>query len=64
MEKNNEYKGYGLFNDIEDAVLRNRNQGVILANIATMNIREGKITPKGVSLICKGAKTYHVVPVK
>ena len=29
----NEYRGYALFNDVEDSYLRNRNRGVVLANM-------------------------------
>ena len=47
----NDYKGYSLFNDIEDAALRNRNRAVIMANILEQNTKDKKITPKGASLI-------------
>jgi hypothetical protein len=45
-EQVNEYKGYSLFNDIEDEALRLRNRGVVLANMAEMgmsgtNIKHG-----------------------
>jgi len=47
----NEFKGYSLFNDIEDSNLRSRNRGVILANIAEDHTKNRKIHAKGVSLI-------------
>lgn len=52
-QKNNEYKGYSLFSDIEDADLRNRNRAVILANIAEDNTdhKTKNINVKGASLI-------------
>ena len=45
------FKGYSLFNDIEDVNLRNRNRAVILSNIALDNTRNKLISPKGASLI-------------
>lgn len=48
----NEYKGFGLFNDIEDAELRNRNRAVVLANLAEDNMsKDGRISPKGAGLV-------------
>lgn len=47
----NEIKGYSLFNDIEDAVLRNRNRHVVLANMAEAHTKQKKITEKGTYLI-------------
>lgn len=47
----NEFKGYSLFNDIEDVDLRTRNQAVVMANMVEQNTRDKKITPKGASLI-------------
>jgi len=49
--ENKSYKGYTLFNDIEDDKLRNRNRAVLMANIAEFNIRQKKITPRGAGLI-------------
>lgn len=47
-----EYKGYDLFNDIDDETLRTRNRAVVLANIAEDNMnKESRITPKGASLV-------------
>ena len=47
----NEFKGYSLFTDIEDADLRTRNQAVVMANMVEQNTRDKKITPRGASLI-------------
>lgn len=51
MTQANDFKGYSLFNDIEDAALRNRNRAVIMANIAEHNTKGNKITPKGASIL-------------
>jgi hypothetical protein len=48
---NDNYKGFALFNDIEDVVLRTRNRGVVLANMAIDNMRDQKLSPKGVLLV-------------
>ena len=47
----NEFKGFSLFNDIEDTSLRQRNRAVVMANIAESNSRSSRITPKGMGLI-------------
>lgn len=47
----NNYKGFELFNDIEDDVLRTRNRACVLANIFQDNSKNAKTTPKGASLI-------------
>jgi hypothetical protein len=44
-------KGFELFTDIEDNVLRVRNQAVTLANIADMHSKFGFISPKGATLM-------------
>lgn len=49
--KRNTYKGFELFNDITDAVLRTRNRAVVLANIAEDNSKSKLISPRGASLI-------------
>lgn len=49
----NEYKGFSLFNDIDDSDLRNRNRAVILANIAESHIKDKKISPSGAGLILR-----------
>lgn len=47
----NTYKGFSLFNDIEDAVLRLRNRAVVFANIAEDNTKDLLISPKGAGLV-------------
>lgn len=47
----NEFKGFSLFNDIEDISLRNRNRAVVLANIADDNNKNNMISAKGGALI-------------
>lgn len=52
MQKHNEYKGFSLFNEIQDADLRTRNRAVILANITEDNLTPNKrVTPKGAVLV-------------
>ena len=46
-----QFKGFDLFNDIEDNTLRNRNRAVVLANIAEDNTRNRLISPGGAGLI-------------
>ncbi len=55
----NEIRGYSLFNDIEDAALRNRNRYVVLSNMAEAHTKHKKITEKGTFLILS---YYHAVP--
>lgn len=45
------FKGFPLFNEIEDKALRVRNQAVILVNIMEDNFFKGKVSLKGASLI-------------
>jgi hypothetical protein len=45
------YKGFELFNDIADYVLKTRNRAVVLANIAEDNSKSRLINAKGASLI-------------
>lgn len=47
----NEYKGFSLFNDIEDNDLRTRNQAVVLTNISEAHSRNRKISDNGMGLI-------------
>lgn len=47
----NNYKGFSLFNDIEDKTLRLRNRACILANMAETNVRNKLISPKGAALV-------------
>lgn len=45
------YKGFELFEDIEDEALRNRNRAVVLSNIAEDHTRNRLVSPKGASLM-------------
>lgn len=45
------FKGFSLFNDIDDQELRNRNRAVVLANIAEDNTRNRMVNSKGAGLI-------------
>jgi hypothetical protein len=45
------YKGFDLFNDIEDDALRIRNRAVVLANMAEDHTKDRRINAKGASLI-------------
>lgn len=47
------YKGFSLFNDIEQVELRNRNRAVVLANIASDNTdkKTKRVSIKGAGLI-------------
>ena len=48
----NEFRGFSLFSDIEDAELRARNRAVVLTNIAEDNkTKDKKISSKGAMLI-------------
>lgn len=47
----NEYKGYSLFNDVEDVDLRDRNRAVIMANIVEQYTKNKRMTPKGAALV-------------
>jgi hypothetical protein len=51
MQNKNDYKGFCLFNDVEDDALRIRNRAVVLSNIAESNIKDKRINTKGVALI-------------
>lgn len=54
MENNNNtFKGFSLFNDIEDAKLRDLNRAITMTNIVEMNFneKEQKISQKGTALI-------------
>lgn len=48
---NDSYKGFSLFNDIEDKELQTRNRAIIMANIAEQYTVKKKINIKGASLI-------------
>ena len=47
----NNYKGFELFNDIEDNELRNRNRAVVLANMAEDHTKDRRINVKGAGLV-------------
>lgn len=49
--KNNEYRGTSLFNDIEDTSLRNRNRAVILTNTLEDGFNKGKVSPRAAMFI-------------
>lgn len=50
----NEFKGYSLFNDIDDADLRSRNRAVTLCNIAEAHTnKEKRISPGGAALMIR-----------
>lgn len=44
-----DYKGYELFNDVEDIDLRTRNRAAVLWNIYESNTKQGRTTPNGVA---------------
>jgi len=46
-----EFKGFSLFNEVEDAALRLRNRAVILTNILEYNFFQKKLSLKGAALI-------------
>lgn len=45
------YKGFDLFDDIEDSALRTRNRAVVLTNMAEDHTRDRRINAKGAMLI-------------
>lgn len=53
MQNQNEFKGFSLFNDIEDIDLRTRNRSVVMANMAEDHIdrKTKRVSPKGAALI-------------
>ena len=51
INKRNDFKGFSLFNDIEDYVLKVRNRAVVLTNIAEDNSQSSLINAKGVAMI-------------
>lgn len=48
---NNEYRGTSLFNDIDDAALRNRNRAVILTNTLESGFKDGGVQPRAALFI-------------
>lgn len=55
----NEYKGFSLFNDLEDKALRCRNRAVMLSNMATNHSKDQRISAQGTSLILN---YFHLIP--
>lgn len=51
--KNNEFKGYGLFNDVEDKEIQIHNRARTLVNIMEDNSKDGLVNGTG-ALICMG----------
>lgn len=51
MEKENEFKGFSLFNDIENAELKEHNRAAVLYNMFEMNRKGEKISENGAKLI-------------
>lgn len=54
MQKNDEvssYKGYSLYNDVEDHGIKSSNRGAILANILEEHIQNNKVSNRGLALI-------------
>ncbi len=47
----NNFNGFALFNDVEDTTLRNRNRGVVMANIVDAYAKDGKVSQKGAYLL-------------
>ena len=50
-QERNEYRGFSLFNDLEDKQLQLRNRAVVMSNMAEQYTNDKKITVKGASLI-------------
>lgn len=50
-QERNEYRGFSLFNDLEDKQLQLRNRAVVMSNMAEQYTKDKKITVKGASLI-------------
>lgn len=52
-EKMDQFKGFALFNDVEDIALRNRNRAVVLCNIAIDHTKKAtkRISPRGAGLV-------------
>lgn len=60
MTTNNNYKGYPIFNEIEDQKLRVRNCAVIMANIFEDNTVGKVISQRGASLLVGYMKNVQV----
>lgn len=46
----NNFKGFALFNDVEDQDLRTYNRARVLSNIFEDHSKDAKITPKGAAV--------------
>jgi hypothetical protein len=51
MQNENEFMGYGLFNDIEDEQLRTRNRAVAMGNITERFLTNAGITVEGHNML-------------
>lgn len=49
-DKEGTYRGFDLFNDIEDVGLKAHNRAAIMSNICEAHTKKGKITPGGAGL--------------
>jgi len=49
--KRTAYKGFCLFTDIPDYILKTRNRAIVLANLAQDNSEDQRINAKGAALI-------------
>lgn len=49
--KDNNYMGYSLFNDVEDAEVRNRNRGMVMLNMYEDHCRAGILDAAGLTVI-------------
>jgi hypothetical protein len=47
----NEYRGFSLFNDVDDSTLRMKNRATVMTNIAESGAKEGKISPGAMGLL-------------
>lgn len=47
----NDYKGYALFNDVQDEELRAHNRAVVMLNLLQDHSRDKKISEQGLSLL-------------
>jgi hypothetical protein len=50
-EHQNDYRGFCLFNDVQNPVLRNKNRATVLSNMAEDNCKNNMMSPKGSALI-------------
>lgn len=45
------YKGFALFNDVEDESLQSFNRGRVMANIFQDHMKDGRVNVKGTALV-------------